>query len=245
VSAASDLRKELLQARKDWVGLLMTVVAPFPVLWILGALHLGTAAVPPGFPTMDPPAFAVVLTVWLSGSTAAATAILRERTAGTLQRLALTPFSATTLVAAKAALFVPVACLQAAVTLAACRAFLGSAFAARPWQVAVVFAALAMAAYGLGLLLSAACGSVTQVASATTLAAMASILWCGFFKPTSDLGAVRGVAKAMPFTVAYDAVRTAADGLRYGAVAVLAVALLAEVAVAALAVRLRSRQAGP
>jgi len=243
VNPGSYFRKELLQARKDWLGLLMTVVAPFPVLWIFGELRLPTAAAaPPGFPTMDPPVFAVLLTIWLAASTAAATSIIKERAGGMLQRLSLTPFSGTFMVAAKAVLFVPVACLQAVVTLVSCHAFLGDAFAGRPWQIAIAFAALSLTAYGLGILFSAACGSITQVASATTIASMASIIWCGFFRPTSALGTFRSLAELLPLTVSYDAVRTASHSFGYAKLAILAGVLLVELALAAMAVRLRSKQ---
>jgi ABC-type multidrug transport system permease subunit len=207
---AASVRKEGAHVARDAAGLLAALLAPFLVVWIFSTLDL-----PPPTPptTASPVALILCLSIWLSSLTAAATSLYRERTAGTLQRLAATPFSPGMLVGTKAAVLAAIGVAQALIVWGSARLLLADGVAGADDLGAILaLLLLAFETVALGMLLAALLRSPAQIANVVTLLTLAVLTLCGFLKPVDHLGVLEPVARFLPFTLAYDAVREVVAG---------------------------------
>lgn len=244
-----SLRKEALQTWRDPVGLAVALAAPPSIVWVFSEINLGAVRFGPAFRETSPVALVLCLSIWLSGLATASAALHRERLSGTLERLRATPFSPEAMLATKAAVLGALGLLQAAAVWGAARLLLPNEVAlARPGHLPLALGLLAQASVAGGILLATLLPSPTQVANGVTFLTLASISLSGFFKPVADLGALRAVAEALPFTAAYQAVRRGLAGspIETSATALLALQAAALLAAGALALRLavRSRARG-
>lgn len=207
------LRKEFEQFLHDPVGIVVAVAAPFVVVWLFSLLDLAPIDYGGQFRETSPVALILCLSVWLSSLTAAATALYRERVGGTLQRLAATPFSPGLLVVTKAFVLALVGLAQAVVVWVSARTLLGADLgrAGDAGGILALFL-LGFETVALGVLLATLLRSPTQIANIVTLLTLGVITLSGFFKPVAELGALAPIAKYLPFTLAYEAVRAVVAG---------------------------------
>jgi ABC-type Na+ efflux pump permease subunit len=235
-----QLRKELLLLARDPVGLATALLAPPAIVWVFSQVGLGHVVFTQAFRETNPVALVLCLSIWLASLSGASSALYRERLAGTLERLRATPFQPEALLGCKMAVLGGLGLLQAGIVWLAARGLLRDELggADRP-GVLLGLGLLALAAVATGLLLAALLPSPTQVASCATFATLAALSLSGFFKPVADLGAIRPVARALPFTSSYQAVRAYVDGGAPAAMVYLIAAGGIAVALVAAAVALR------
>src|SRR5688572_32594746 len=96
------LRKEIQVFIADPIGLVIAILAPILIIAVFDQLDLGNIAFTHDFRETSPTALVLCLGPWLSNLTLASQALYRERLAGTLERLSVTPFSPGLLLATKA-----------------------------------------------------------------------------------------------------------------------------------------------
>ncbi|MES2153765.1 MAG: ABC transporter permease [bacterium] len=202
---AASVRKEWHQVARDPVGLLAALLAPFLIVWIFSTLDLAHGPSAGGAPS--PVALILCLSIWLSSLTAAATSLYRERTGGTLQRLAVTPFSPGMLVGTKAGVLCAIGLGQALVVWFSARMLLSQDLASADDAAGILaLFLLVFQTVALGMLFAALLRSPTQIANVVTLFTLAVITLCGFLKSVDSMGAMAPLARMLPFTLAYDAV---------------------------------------
>jgi ABC-type Na+ efflux pump permease subunit len=241
VRLRGSLRKEATQAWRDPVGLGAALAAPPAIVWVFSQIRLGEVHVGPAFRETSPVALVLCLSLWLSGLATASTALHRERLAGTLERLRATPFSPEVMMGTKAAVLGALGLLQAGLAWAAAQLLLPKELAASsPAGLLLALALLSLAAVATGIFLAACLPSPAQVANGVTFLTLAAISLSGFFKPVAELGGLQPVASALPFTLAYQAVRSDVGGLPVAAStpAFLALEAGALLALGAVALRL-------
>jgi ABC-2 type transport system permease protein len=171
--------------------------------------------------------------------------MLRERTAGTLERLLTTPLAKAELLAGYGLAFAAAAALQAAVVSGA--AFVALGLDPAGSAAAIVALAIANAVLGtaLGLLVSAFAATEFQAVQFMPAFILPQLLLCGLLAPRETMaGVLRTVSAVLPMTYAYDALARAASG-SLGAhgrldVAVVAGATLLALGLGALTLRRRT-----
>lgn len=211
------------------------------VVWAYGLLDLGLVEFPDRFRDTQPVALVLTLSVWLSSITIASTALYREKVAGTLERLSVTPFRPVQLVVAKSLVLGITGFLQATVVLTAALAFVPEELGrARALELLAVLAAVAFAAVALGIALSALLNSSAQLSNAVTFLTLGFLTLSGFFKPLDDLGGFGRFAGYGSFALGYAALqRMVEEGEFLGAnVLLLAAEGVALVGLALLGLRL-------
>lgn len=207
----ASIRKEWTQVARDVVGWLAALLAPFLIVWIFSTLDLHPSSA--SATTASPVALILCLSIWLSSLTAAATSLYRERTGGTLQRLAVTPFSPGMLVGTKAGVLCTIGLGQAVIVWGSARLLLAHDLtqANDVAGIAALFL-LAFETVALGMLFAALLRSPTQIANVVTLLTLAVITLSGFLKPIGSMGSMAPVARFLPFTLGYDAIRDVLAG---------------------------------
>jgi len=128
-----------------------------------------------------------------------ARSLLEERSLGTLARLRASPLSDAALLAAKALPFLAAGLAQGALLLVAGRALFGMSWGDRPWLLLPALAATALAAVGLGTLVSTLVRSEAQIASASTVLVVGLGALSGCFLPRAWMPeAMRTASLATP-----------------------------------------------
>ena len=169
--------------------------------------------------------------------------MLRERVAGTLERLMTMPLSKLELLAGYALAFGALATVQATLTALVAFIALDVTVAGSPALVVVLAVANALLGMALGLFVSAFASSEFQAVQFMPAFVLPQLLLCGLFVPRERMAPVlEAVSEVLPLTYAFDALQgvAVADELRAGDVAVVVGATLAAVALAAATLRRRT-----
>lgn len=227
----------LRSVRGDRRTLALVVVAPAFILYLLGEV----------FPNPDPIA-PILLAVFVFVLTYILTAIgfLRERTAGTLDRVLVSPVSRTGLVLGYVVGYGVLATVQALVLLGAAVGFLGIDFANGVALFVAVELLGALTALGLGVVLSLFAENEFQAIQFIPLVITPQVVLGGTFLPVSALPAyLEYPALAMPVTHLIDAMEyVVLDVGDAGDFAVATLALLGFATVAVLLAALGVSRAG-
>ena len=177
---------------------------------------------------------ALVLGVFWTGALAAALLAARERETGVSRRLAAAPAPAWMQWLSKAVVALVAALAPAAALVLLGVAFLGSPVAS-PALVALVLVATSLAAAALGALCAAIARATSGAALLAVLLLLPMLLLGGLFYPVAYMPqAAQAVARALPVTLATDAIRGALlRGSTFAELALPLVGLLAFALVAA------------
>jgi ABC-2 type transport system permease protein len=172
-------------------------------------------------------------------------AMLRERTAGTLERLMSMPLAKLDLLVGYGVAFAALAAVQATVTSAVAFGLLDLDTEGAIWVVVAIAIANAVLGMALGLFLSAFAQSEFQAVQFMPAFVLPQILLCGLLVPREDMARLLEVVSyALPLTYAYDALAlaTAGDtGDRFALdVAVVCVCIVLALALGATTLRRRT-----
>jgi ABC-2 type transport system permease protein len=172
-------------------------------------------------------------------------AMLRERTAGTLERLMSMPLAKLDLLVGYGLAFAALAAVQATVTSAVAFGLLDLDTEGAIWVVVAIAIANAVLGMALGLFLSAFAQSEFQAVQFMPAFVLPQILLCGLLVPREDMARLLEVVSyALPLTYAYDALAlaTAGDtGDRFALdVAVVCVCIVLALALGATTLRRRT-----
>jgi len=115
--------------------------------------------------------------------------IVREREQGTLDRLLMAPFTALHILLGKLAAALLVGLVQGAAMAAMAVLWFGVPFRGAPALLALCFAAMLLAAIGIGLLISACARTQPQAILATFAVAVPAIMLSGFATPIASMPA--------------------------------------------------------
>jgi ABC-2 type transport system permease protein len=231
-------RRLLLGVRGDRRTLGLVVVVPAFIIWLFSEVFAETAL---GREPVAP----ILLAVFVFMLTYMLTAVgfLRERTAGTLDRVLVAPISRSGLVVGYVVGFGVLATVQSAVLLAAAISFLDVSFEHGVVLFFVVELLGALTALGLGILLSLFAESEFQAIQFIPVVISPQVILGGTFLPVEQLPwYLEYPARAMPITYLIEAMQYVVLGagtageFRVALAALLAFGLTA-VAVAGLVVR--------
>ena len=196
------------QLRRDRRTIAMVLVAPPGILalldWVFTEQPATMARVGPALVGLFP-----LITMFVVTSIA----MLRERTAGTLERLMTLPLGRLDLLAGYALAFAALATVQALVTATVAFGLLGIDVAGPVAGVVAIAVANALLGTAIGLFLSAFARSEFQAVQFLPVVVFPQLLLIGLFLSRERLpGALHAVSNALPFTYAYEALeRTATD----------------------------------
>src|SRR5262249_18564141 len=139
--------------------------------------------------------------------------MLRERTAGTLERLLTTPLAKAELLAGYALAFAAAATVQAVVVSALAFLVLGLDPAGSPVVIVALAVGHAILGTALGLLVSAFAATEFQAVQFMPAFILPQLLLCGLLAPRDSMASVlRALSAVLPMTYAYDALARAAEG---------------------------------
>jgi ABC transporter DrrB family efflux protein len=140
-------------------------------------------------------------------------AMLRERTAGTLERLMSMPLAKLDLLVGYGLAFAALAAVQATATSAVAFGLLDLDTEGAIWVVVAIAIANAVLGMALGLFLSAFAQSEFQAVQFMPAFVLPQILLCGLLVPREDMARLLEVLSyALPLTYAYDALARATAG---------------------------------
>jgi ABC-2 type transport system permease protein len=140
-------------------------------------------------------------------------AMLRERTAGTLERLMSMPLAKLDLLVGYGLAFAVMAAVQASLTSAVAFGLLDLDTEGPVWVVVLIAIANAVLGMALGLFLSAFAQSEFQAVQFMPAFVLPQILLCGLLVPRENMaGLLELVSYALPLTYAYDALARATAG---------------------------------
>jgi ABC-2 type transport system permease protein len=169
--------------------------------------------------------------------------MLRERTAGTLERLMTLPLGRLELLAGYALAFGALATAQATLTAAVAFVLLSVDVAGSAPLVVVLAVGNALLGMALGLFVSAFASSEFQAVQFMPAVVLPQLLLCGLFVPRDRMaGALEALSQVLPLTYAFDALEgvAVAGEFRGGSFAVVVGAALAAVALGAVTLRRRT-----
>jgi ABC-2 type transport system permease protein len=140
-------------------------------------------------------------------------AMLRERTAGTLERLMSMPLAKLDLLVGYGLAFAALAAVQASLTSAVAFGLLDLDTEGPIWLVVAIAIANAVLGMALGLFLSAFAQTEFQAVQFMPAFVLPQILLCGLLVPREDMARLLEVVSyALPLTYAYDALALATQG---------------------------------
>lgn len=227
-------RRLLLGLRGDRRTLALVVLLPAFVLWLFGEVFPRPASVAP---------ILLGVVVFLLTYLLTAVGFLRERTAGTLDRVLVAPVSRSGIVAGYVLGFGVLAVVQSVVLLGAAVAFLEVSFEHGVAPFLLVELLGALSALGLGILLSLFADTEFQAIQFVPAVITPQVVLGGTFLPVADLPwYLEYPARAMPVTYLIDAMEYVVAGtgtaVEFGvALAALSVFGLSAVGVAGVVVR--------
>ena len=227
-------RRLLLGLRGDRRTLGLVAVVPVFIIWLLSEVFTDTEPVAP-----------ILLGVFVFFLTYMLTAVgfLRERTAGTLDRVLVAPVSRTGLVVGYVLGFGALAAVQSVVLLGAAVVFLDVTFEHGVGLFLLVELLAALSALGIGIVLSLFAENEFQAIQFVPVVITPQVVLGGTFLPVEELPwYLEYPARAMPVTYVVEAMQYVVDGTGEAAdfrvaVGVLVAFGLAAVVVAGLAIR--------
>ena len=163
--------------------------------------------------------------------------MLRERTAGTLERLMTLPLSKLDLLGGYGAAFALAAALQATLVSLVAFVLLGLDVAGPPWLIVVLAVGNAVLGSALGLFLSAFARTEFQAVQFMPAFVFPQLLLCGLFVPRDEMARpLEVVSYVLPLTYAYDALERVALEASYDWRLALDIAVIVGSTVVALVV---------
>ena len=200
----------LRQLRRDRRTLALVLLVPPLLLTLLKYVFYGQEET---FKRVGPPLVGIFpfVTMFLVSSIA----MLRERTAGTLERLMSLPLAKLDLLVGYGLAFALVAAVQGTLAAAVGFGLLGLDSAGPIWLVVVIAVANAVLGMALGLFLSAFARTEFQAVQFMPAFVLPQFLLAGLLVPRDQMARVLELASAvLPMTYAYDALaRATADDL--------------------------------
>jgi ABC-2 type transport system permease protein len=237
-AVAAVAARLLAQLRRDPRTIALALVVP-PVLLTL--LRYVLDGQPTAFDRVAAPLVGIFpfITMFLITSIT----MLRERTAGTLERLMTLPLAKLELLAGYALAFGALAAVQATLTALVAFAALGVDVAGSPLLVVVLAVSNALLGMALGLFVSAFASSEFQAVQFMPAIVLPQLLLCGLFVPRDQMASVLEAASwALPLTYAFRTLEGVAVDDRFLAAsfAVVVGATLAAIALGAATLRRRT-----
>ncbi|HEX2433329.1 MAG TPA: ABC transporter permease [Gaiellaceae bacterium] len=200
----------LRQLRRDRRTLALVLLVPPLLLTLLKYVFYGQEET---FNRVGPPLVGIFpfVTMFLVSSIA----MLRERTAGTLERLMSLPLAKLDLLVGYGLAFALLAAVQGTVAAATGFGLLGLDTAGPIWLVVVLAVANAVLGMALGLFLSAFARTEFQAVQFMPAFVLPQFLLAGLLVPRDEMARVlEAVSAVLPMTYAYDALaRATADDL--------------------------------
>ncbi len=201
----TDLRKEAWLLLRDRRALVLA--AFIPVLTILAYSFVEPEAEvrfdTEHFRTTDPTALVISLAVMFPAFMMGSTAIVRERTSGTLQRLGRTPMNAMEFVSAKLLLLLAVSLVQVLLVLLFAVTMLDNLTVQDMWGFILRLGLVAVTFVSLGLFVSALAQNEFQALVLVTFGVLVMLVLSGFLAPMEKLSEAEPVARMLPYTHAY------------------------------------------
>jgi ABC-2 type transport system permease protein len=222
----------LRQLRSDRRTLALVLVVPCVLMWLFSELFIDQ---PGKFDSLGPALLGVFpfVTMFLVTSVT----MVRERTAGMVERLFTTPLGKADLVLGYALAFGALAVVQAGVTSAVSLGLLGMGAPTSIGVLLLLAVATAVLGAALGLGLSALATTEFQAVQFMPAVVIPQILLCGLITPTDRMADwMRLLSDVMPLTYAVDGMRRlVADTTGVAAAVWTDLLVVAAFAVAALA----------
>jgi ABC-2 type transport system permease protein len=201
-------RRVLTQLRHDPRTIALLIAVPALLMTILKGVFAGND---PVFQRIGVPLLGLfpLISMFLVTSIT----MLRERTAGTLERLLTTPLAKADLLAGYGLAFAAAAAVQAGVVSAVAFLVLGLDPAGSPATIIALAIATAVLGTTLGLFVSAFAATEFQAVQFMPAFILPQLLLCGLLAPRDEMaGVLHALSAVLPMTYAYDALARAADG---------------------------------
>ena len=211
--ALATSRRVATQLRRDRRTMALLLVVPAGLLALLDYVF---EEQPDTMARVGPPLIGLLPLIMMFLITSSA--MLRERTTGSLERLMSMPMSKVDLLAGYGFAFALVAAVQATITGLVGFGLLGIDAAGPAWAIVLLAAANAVLGTALGLFLSAFATSEFQAVQFLPAFVFPQLLLIGLFVPRPRLpGVLDAIATFLPMTYAYEALaKVAADELDGG-----------------------------
>jgi ABC-2 type transport system permease protein len=230
VLVLATARRVLLQLRHDPRTIALLLVVPCVLLVLLRYVFDGAPRV---FDRIGAPVLGIFPFVVMFVVTSVAT--LRERAAGTLERLLAMPLSRFDLLAGYALAFGVLAVVQSLLAAGLSVGFLGLDVGGSAWWLPLVAVLDGLLGMALGLLVSAFATTEFQAVQFMPAFVLPQFLLCGLFVPRDQMADVlRWLSDALPLTYAVEAMTRVTNG-HLGGVFVRDVVIIAGASVLALA----------
>ncbi len=234
-------RRVLAQLRHDPRTVALVLIVPCVLMTLLRFVYEGRHRV---FDTAGAPLLSLfpLMTMFLVTSVA----LLRERTAGTLERLLTTPLEKLELLVGYGLAFGVLAIAQVALVFAVSLGPLGLDVASSKLVLAVLCVLVALLGMGLGLLASAFARTEFQVVQFFPAIITPQLLLCGLLAPRQEMAApLRAISDAMPMSYAVDAVhhlsrQPGIDAALWGDLAIVVAFAVAAIVAGAATLRRRT-----
>nr|WP_212763186.1 ABC transporter permease [Gordonia araii] len=234
---AATAVRVLRQIRADHRSLGVLLVLPLLLLTLCYFMFADVPA-PPGVPTPFDRFGIILLGIlpFVVMFVLTSVAMLRERRAGTLERLMTTPLSRIDLLGGYAAAFAVLAAAQAALTCGFTFWVLQLETSGSRWWVVVIAWSVALLGVALGLLCSAFAQTEFQAVQFLPLVVIPQLFLCGLFVARSDLpGWMQALSNAMPLSYAVEALQQVASEASVTSTMVRGLVVIVVIAVVALA----------
>ncbi|WNV76325.1 ABC transporter permease [Geodermatophilus sp. DSM 44513] len=244
---AATSGRVLRQLRHDHRTVAMMVLLPSLLLGLLYLLWADLPA-PPGTPGVFDRVGLTMLGVFpfVVMFLVTSTAMLRERTSGTLERLLTTPLSRPALLLGYGAAFGLAAAAQALVTVTVATTLYELDLAGPLWAVVLIAVVTAVLGVALGLLASAFARSEFQAVQFMPVVVLPQFFLSGLLVPREQMaGWLQAVSDVLPLTYAVEALREVGrspepTGTMWAYVGIVAGAALLALALAAATLRRRT-----
>lgn len=204
MSFRAGIEKEFRIAIRDWKALLLALLLPIVAVFLFSQIGSDTTnCITQAGLTADTRALVLSLAIMFPALLVSSSAVVREKVAGTLTRLAKTPVSVASFVVSKFVALAFVVVLQSVVLLVASAGLLPQVPLADVPGFILVLVFLGWGVLALGVFLSTIVSTDSQAGYMASLMAIAMITLCGFIRPLSELGAMGEVSAAIPYTQGY------------------------------------------
>lgn len=201
----TDLQKETLLLVRDRRALVVAGLIPVLVIWAYSYVE------PPAevrfddeiFRTTDPTALIVSLAVMFPAFVMGSSAVVREKSSGTLRRLSRTPMHTLEFLGAKLTVLTGVSLLQVLLVLVVAMTTLDNITVSDTGGFILRLGLAAVAFVATGLLVSSLATTEFQALMITAFGVLIMLVLCGFLAPMENLGPAEPIARMLPYTHAY------------------------------------------
>ncbi|HWG90428.1 MAG TPA: ABC transporter permease [Candidatus Thermoplasmatota archaeon] len=202
----AHLQKDWFHLKRDWLSIVLAVLTPFLSIGVYKLM--GPAESQAG---VNPTAFTLCLSITFSSIIMSATSVVKEKMGGTLKRLAKSPANLTSFLAAKMVVAFGVVVVQALIVLVATDLLIQGLGSLDVPAFIVTMLLLGMMCHAVGLFISCVCTTDVQAVLTSALLMSQMISLSGVLRPLDRLGALGEVARVLPLTQAYHAMKDVMD----------------------------------